>query len=67
MFSLIRNKTWRGLLVDEGPALLIALAISELFFKFHSFILEGSAFLVVWYVLGAAAWATRHILAREEE
>ena len=33
------------------PPLLAALAIAELYFKFHSFTLEALAFLGVWYVL----------------
>ena len=30
-----------------------ALVIAEMFYKFHSFLLETGAFLVTWFVLGA--------------
>ncbi len=59
MFSLIRMGTGRTVLAEEGPALVLALAVSEAFFRFHSFLLEGVAFLALWYALGAAAWAVR--------
>lgn len=53
MFTLITNGKWRELLVAEGPALVCALSVAELFFKFHSFVLECVAFLLLWYALGA--------------
>jgi len=37
-------------LVSEMPALGISLLISETVYKFGSFLLECSAFLVTWYV-----------------
>ena len=33
------------------PPLVVALALAEAFFKFHSFTLETLAFLGVWYAL----------------
>ena len=33
--------------------MLVALVCAELFYKFHSFILECAAFLVTWFVLDA--------------
>lgn len=67
MFTLIRTKNWRDLFVGEGPTLIFALALSELFFKFHSFILESVAFLAVWYAAGALVWAGRKTLSLERE
>ncbi len=59
MFNLIRRGTSRELLTGELPALVVSLGVAEAFFKFHSFLLEGMAFLALWYALGAAAWAVR--------
>jgi len=67
MFSLIRKGQWPGLLIDEGPAFIGAMIIAELFFKFHSFVLESIAFLAVWYVFGAVAHAIRRRTAEREE
>lgn len=51
MYELLRTRDWRSVVVGEGPSLLISFGIAEVFFKFHSFTLEGSAFLGTWYVL----------------
>jgi hypothetical protein len=39
-------------LAVELPALVGALAIAELWYKFHSFTLEAGAFLLTWAALG---------------
>jgi hypothetical protein len=39
------------LVLEQGPALLLSLVIAELFYKFHSFLLETGAFLVTWFVI----------------
>ena len=67
MFSLIRKERLRRLFLDEGPALVVALAASEMFFKFHSFVFESVAFLAVWYLLGAATWMVKSKVAYREE
>lgn len=54
MYSLIRLFPVRQLLVEQVPALTISLCMAELFYKFHSFILEGLAFMATWYALDAA-------------
>jgi hypothetical protein len=51
MFELLSTGDWRRLVVREGPGLLASFWIAEVFFKFHSFTLECSAFLATWYVL----------------
>ncbi len=51
MFELLSTRDWRGLLVREGPGFLVALAIAEPFYRFHSFTLECAAFLATWYAL----------------
>lgn len=50
MFSLIRNTPTRSLLTKEAPAMLAAMVLAEIFYKFHSFTLECIAFLFTWFV-----------------
>ncbi|MFN7921363.1 MAG: hypothetical protein U0Q16_14775 [Bryobacteraceae bacterium] len=54
MYHLIRNLGVRNAVIQEAPGLVISLAIAEFFFKFHSFLLECTAFLPVWYCV---SWA----------
>jgi hypothetical protein len=51
MFTLLRTVSLRRLLIEQAPTLGVSLAIAELFYKFHSFLLEACAFLVTWYAL----------------
>lgn len=53
MYSLIRSLSARKIFLEQVPTLTSALIIAELFYKFHSFILECAAFLVTWFVLDA--------------
>jgi hypothetical protein len=53
MYELIRRLTVRQLALEQLPLLVVALGIAELFYKFHSFLLESGAFLLTWLVLGA--------------
>jgi hypothetical protein len=55
MFTLISRLPIRELLWRQAPTFIIALVIAELFYKFHSFLLETGAFLVTWFVLDAVA------------
>ena len=50
MYSIIKYQGVKKFLVSEMPALGISLLISETIYKFGSFLLECSAFLVTWYV-----------------
>jgi hypothetical protein len=52
MYSLLRRVGWRQAAQTEAPSLLVSLVVAELFFKFHSFILETGAFLLTWCALG---------------
>ena len=59
MDQMVRSYGLRQTLAREAPFGLAALVIAELFYKFHSFLLECVAFLATWYVLsliGHAAW-----------
>lgn len=51
MHTLLRTMGLRTFLIEEGISLGAALVIAELFYKFHSFLLESLAFLATWYVL----------------
>ena len=45
MFTLIRETTVRDLLLKQAPAIVTSLVVADLFYKFHSFLLETAAFL----------------------
>jgi hypothetical protein len=53
MYELIRRLTLKQITMEQLPVFLVALTIAELFYKFHSFLLETAGFLVTWYALGA--------------
>jgi len=53
MYELIRRLTIKQLTMEQLPLLVIALGLAELFYKFHSFLLEAGAFLLTWLALGA--------------
>ena len=54
MYTLVRSITLRDLVLAQAPALLISMAIAEMFYKFHSFTLETMAFLGNWFVVDGA-------------
>ena len=51
MYELLRSLGWQRLVTEQGPSLLIAWVIAELFYKFHSFTLECAAFLLTWFAI----------------
>ena len=53
MFTLLKSLRLRQVYLSEPVSFIAALAIAELFYKFHSFLLETGAFLATWFVLGA--------------
>lgn len=53
MYELIRRLTLKQLTLEQLPVFLGALTVAELFYKFHSFLLETGAFLMTWYAFGA--------------
>lgn len=55
MFTLMSRLPIRELLYRQAPTLFGALAIAEIFYKWHSFLLEAGGFLLTWLVLDAAA------------
>jgi hypothetical protein len=67
MFELIRRLTLRQLTLEQLPLLVISLGIAEMFYKFHSFLLETGAFLLTWYALGALYAGLKSLLVRSAE
>ena len=60
MYSLLSRVPARELLLRHAPTLIGALAIAELFYKWHSFLLETGGFLVTWVVLDAGvSWVEK--------
>lgn len=51
MYQLFRLQGLRQVLVGEGPPALGALVIAEIFYKWHSFLLECLGFLATWILL----------------
>jgi hypothetical protein len=67
MYELIRRLTARQLTFEQLPLLLISLGIAELFYKFHSFLLETGGFLVTWFALGALYAGLKSVCIRNAE
>lgn len=67
MYELIRRLTLKQLTLEELPLLVIALGIAELFYKFHSFLLEAGAFLLTWLALGALSAAMKSMFTPVKE
>lgn len=65
MYSLIAHTPLRQLLVRHAPTLVGALAIAEMFYKWHSFLLEAAGFLVTWFVLDAAVSLVERLRRRQ--
>lgn len=51
MYSLISSHSMRSLLIEQVPAFLIALIITELIGELGDFMIEGAIFLVAWFVV----------------
>jgi hypothetical protein len=51
MLTLLRSLRSRPVYLSEPVSFLAALVIAEVFYKFHSFLLETAAFLLTWLVL----------------
>jgi hypothetical protein len=53
MLTLLKLFRSRSVYLSETTSFVAALVVAELFYKFHSFLLETGAFLVTWLVLAA--------------
>jgi hypothetical protein len=67
MFTLISKLPIRELLLRQAPTLLGALVIAELFYKWHSFLLETGGFLLTWLALDALAGVVAKLLGRSSD
>ncbi len=62
MYSLMTSISRTELFLRQLPTMIAALIVAELFYKFHSFLLECGAFLATWFVIDATmhlAWSRR--------
>ena len=55
MYSFIKNLGFKRFMIREMPALGVSLAVSEIAYKFGSFLLECGAFLTTWYLISLLA------------
>lgn len=67
MYELLRRLSPKQLALEQLPMLAVSLGIAELFYKFHSFLLEAGAFLATWLALGALHAALKTIFAPDKE
>jgi len=66
MFTLLTRLAPRELFLQQAPVFLASLVIAELFYKFHSFLLETGAFLGTWFILdGIVSAVWRAFIPRE--
>jgi hypothetical protein len=66
VYALVRNLKCRATAVREICTFAAALAIAELFYKFHSFSLECLAFLLTWSALSGLSDLGMHLFDRQE-
>ncbi len=66
MHQMIKSQGLRRFLIKEAPSGLLALLIAELFYKFHSFVLECIGFLATWYVLSLVIDVITRSFARSD-
>jgi hypothetical protein len=53
VYELIRMLGWNRLAIEQLPPFFASFVLAELFYKFHSFVLECAAFLLTWFLLDA--------------
>lgn len=61
MYTFVKSSGWQEALRREGTPLALSLLVAEVFYKFHSFVLECVAFLATWYVF---SWLARMVTRR---
>lgn len=66
MYILIRNTGVKRALSDEAVPLLLSFVVAEMFYKFHSFMLETGAFLLTWLVVSYVASALKRRFVRRD-
>ena len=67
MFTLLTRLSRSELMFRQAPVVVVALAIAEVFYKFHSFLLETGAFLLTWFILDAVVTGLARLLPRSQK
>ena len=67
MYELLRRLTLKQLTLEQLPTLALSLGIAELFYKFHSFLLETGAFLATWFVFDAVVTLVSRTLGLRQQ
>jgi len=63
MYTLSKTVPARRVVLEQAPLALMAVGVSEVLYRFHSFTLECLAFLATWYALD---WAVAHARGRRQ-
>jgi hypothetical protein len=66
MFRLVRSITLKQCFLEQLPALAGAALIAEVFYKFHSFLLECGTFLATWFLLDLLLQGAARLLAANQ-
>jgi hypothetical protein len=64
MLSLISHVPTRRLLLRDAPTMVSSLFVADLFYKWHSFLLEAGGFLLTWLVLDVLVTAMQRLASR---
>lgn len=67
MFTLLRLLPWPRLLTEQLPAIAIAWAIAESFYKWKSFSLEMLGFLATWFLIDLGIQTALRLLRAPQE
>ena len=65
MLSLISHVPTRRLLLRDAPTMVGSLFIADLFYKWHSFMLEAGGFLLTWLVIDVLVTAMQRLVGRQ--
>jgi len=67
MFTLISRLPLRELLYRQAPTIFLSLLIAEMFYKWHSFLLETGGFLATWFVLDLIAGGIAKLIGKDDK
>lgn len=68
MYHAVKSQALGKLLVVEGPALVVSIAIANTYYKFGSFLLELLAFLPTWFAVSfIISFLAGRFLVRSEQ
>jgi hypothetical protein len=63
VYQLMRRQSLKGITFETLPPLIASLIVAELFYKWHSFLLECAGFLATWFVIDWLWWSLRRKLS----